>query len=140
MVQRTRRSWIHEPGHLHLTVVSDSALAELGGEMQSFELFVFGPEFPNGADQRGVYVDLSYFYGTVRCTRSSQPAPNNGAPRKVAESTPTRAPRTRPHDDPARPSKPLPTTNNTQPLETPCPPKRVNSTRGNGTYALAFVR
>lgn len=36
-------------------------LAELNGDMQPFDLFVFGPECPNGADQRGVYVDLIYF-------------------------------------------------------------------------------
>jgi hypothetical protein len=36
-------------------------LAELKGEMQPFDLFVFGPECPNGADRRGVYVDLIYF-------------------------------------------------------------------------------
>ena len=40
---------------------SYSVLAGLGGEMRPFDLFVFGPECPNGADRRGVYVDLIYF-------------------------------------------------------------------------------
>jgi hypothetical protein len=36
-------------------------LTSLNGEMQPFDLFVFGPEHPDGADERGVHVDLIYF-------------------------------------------------------------------------------
>jgi hypothetical protein len=38
-----------------------AVLAELGAELQPFDLFVFGPPRPDGADRRGVYVDLVYF-------------------------------------------------------------------------------
>jgi hypothetical protein len=36
-------------------------LVELKAEMQPFDLFVFGPAVPEGADRHGVYVDLIYF-------------------------------------------------------------------------------
>lgn len=38
-----------------------AVLSELNGEMEPFDLFVFGPDCPDGADRRGVYVDLVYF-------------------------------------------------------------------------------
>ena len=36
-------------------------LADLGGELFPLDLFVFGPEPPDGTDRRGVYVDAIYF-------------------------------------------------------------------------------
>jgi hypothetical protein len=38
-----------------------SVLVELEADMQPFDLFVFGPATREGADRRGVYVDLIYF-------------------------------------------------------------------------------
>jgi hypothetical protein len=36
-------------------------LLDAGGEMRPFDLYLFGPDPPEGADRRGVYVDAVYF-------------------------------------------------------------------------------
>jgi hypothetical protein len=68
--ERLLRSWcaeLDDAGFTRLVTFSSErspgydVLVSLEAEMQPFDLFVFGPERPEGADRRGVYVDLIYF-------------------------------------------------------------------------------
>ena len=68
--ERLLRSWcaeLDDRGFTKLVVFTSplssgyAVLDNLGGEMQPFDLYLFGPETPDGADRRGVYVDEVYF-------------------------------------------------------------------------------
>ena len=68
--ERLLRSWcteLDDRGFTKLVTFTSQGspnypvLAELKADMQPFDLFVFGPPVPEGADRRGVYVDLVYF-------------------------------------------------------------------------------
>ena len=68
--ERLLRSWcaeLDDGGFAKLVVFTSPmspgypVLQDVGGEMLPFDLYLFGPETPEGADRRGVYVDAVYF-------------------------------------------------------------------------------
>ena len=68
--ERLLRSWcahLDDRGFAKLVVFTSPlspgypVLLGVGGAMLPFDLYLFGPEMPEGADRRGVYVDAVYF-------------------------------------------------------------------------------